>query len=147
MTNIAEKLKDAPMGTKLYSPICGECTLDSVSPYSISVKDCTGTLRTFDAYGRFYPMLGECTLFPSKDKWHWDNFTIKKEYNFKPFDKVIVRDRGIYDSKWLISFFSHYDSNNEKFPYVCVNDCRYNYCIPYNEETSKLIGTTDEYKD
>lgn len=142
MDSIAEKLKDAPMGTKLYSPICGECTLDSVSPYSISVKDCTGTLRTFDAYGRFYPMLGECTLFPSKDKWHWDNFTIKKEYNFKPFDKVIVRN---YIDDWRIEFFERYNPTNSMYPYICLMDS-YHICLPYNEETAKLIGTTDEYK-
>jgi len=27
-TNIAELLKDAPRGTHLYSPICGECNFD-----------------------------------------------------------------------------------------------------------------------
>ena len=146
MINIAEKLKNAPKGTKLYSPIFGECILYDATSYGISVKDCTGTSRTFDCYGRYYPMFGECTLFPHKDKWHWDNFTIKKEYNFKPFDKVVVRDRGLYDTKWVLSFFSHYDNNNKEYPYVCINRCTYNYCLPYNEETAKLLGTTDNYE-
>ena len=143
MNNIAEKLKNAPKGTKLYSPIFGECILYDATSYGISVKDCTGTSRTFDCYGRYYPMFGECTLFPHKDKWHWDNFTIKKEDDFKPFDKVVVRET--YRAKWSVNFFSHYEYGTDS-PYRCLNDA-YFCCLPYNEETAKLIGTTDDYEE
>ena len=143
MINIAEKLKNAPKGTKLYSPIFGECILYDATSYGISVKDCTGTSRTFDCYGRYYPMLGECTLFPHKDKWHWDNFTIKKEDDFKPFDKVVVRET--YGAKWSVNFFSNYEYGTD-YPYRCLNDV-YFCCLPYNEETAKLIGTTDDYEE
>ena len=142
MINIAEKLKNAPKGTKLYSPIFGECILYDATSYGISVKDCTGTSRTFDCYGRYYPMFGECTLFPHKDKWHWDNFTIKKEDDFKPFDKVIVRET--YGAKWSVNFFSNYEYGTD-YPYRCLNDV-YFCCLPYNKETAKLIGTTDDYE-
>ena len=142
MINIAEKLKNAPKGTKLYSPIFGECILYDATSYGISVKDCRGTSRTFDCYGRYYPMLGECTLFPHKDKWHWGNFTIKKEYNFKPFDKVVVRDSKL--DTWTIDFFSYKDKSCEEAPYTTINGW-YTYCLPYNEETVKLIGTTYDY--
>lgn len=30
MVNIAEILKYCPKGTKLYSPICGDCTLEDI---------------------------------------------------------------------------------------------------------------------
>lgn len=143
MINIAEKLKNAPKGTKLYSPIFGECILYDATSYGISVKDCTGTSRTFDCYGRYYPMFGECTLFPHKDKWHWDNFTIKKEDDFKPFDKVVVRET--YGAKWSVNFFSNYEYGTD-YPYRCLNDV-YFCCLPYNEETAKLIGTTDDYEE
>ena len=147
MINIAEKLKNAPKGTKLYSPIFGECVLSNVGTTAIRVNTAiTFDGLTFDEYGRIFPN-GECLLFPSKYQKSWDNFAIKKENNFKLFDKVVVRDRGLYDTKWVLSFFSHYDNNNKKYPYVCINRCTYNYCLPYNEETAKLIGTTDDYEE
>lgn len=62
---------------------------------------------------------------------------IKQE--FKPFDKVLVRD-DIHD-KWSISQFSYYDEENEDFSYICMNGC-YHYCIPY-EGNEYLLGTTD----
>ena len=37
MINIAEILKDCPKGTKLYSPLCGECQLYSVENNIINV--------------------------------------------------------------------------------------------------------------
>lgn len=62
---------------------------------------------------------------------------VKQE--FKPFDKVLVRD-DIHD-KWSIGQFSYYDEENEDFPYICMNGCYY-YCIPY-EGNEYLLGTTD----
>lgn len=63
---------------------------------------------------------------------------IKQE--FKPFDKVLVRD-DIHD-KWSIGQFSYYDEENGDFPYICMNGCCYHYCIPY-EGNEYLLGTTD----
>ena len=37
MNNIAEILKDAPKGTKLYSPIFGECILSNVGTTAIGI--------------------------------------------------------------------------------------------------------------
>ena len=140
MIDILEKLKDAPTGFKLYSSIFGGCTLYNVAPSTVTVKDCTGTLRTFDCYGRYYAMFGECTLFPSKDQRNWDNFKVKKAYNFKPFNKVIVRDN--YEDCWCIDLFSHMSKDMNYF--YCLRS-RWKQCLPHNEETAKLIGTTNNY--
>ena len=64
---------------------------------------------------------------------------IKKEYHFKPFDTVVVRDK---DSKWTFDFYSFTDA---KDCFVCVGGC-WETCLPYNDETAHLIGTTDEWK-
>lgn len=56
----------------------------------------------------------------------------------KPFDKVVVRC-GKAD-KWSIDFFSHKVSNG----YICTGDAWFGYCLPYNDETVKLIGTTND---
>lgn len=65
---------------------------------------------------------------------------LKPKVELKPFDKVLVRDFS--RDKWGVSFFSF---KKEDF-YVCINDCSWNQCIPYNEETAHLLGTTDEWK-
>ena len=64
--------------------------------------------------------------------------------NFKPFDKVLARDTE--DEKWFATFFSHYEEDkNAPVPFQApfVTGCQaYFQCIPYNDETSHLVGTT-----
>ena len=59
---------------------------------------------------------------------------------FKPFDKVFVRDSS--SERWRANFYSHIDKNNK---HVCMSST-WNYCIPYNEETACLVSTNNEYK-
>lgn len=68
---------------------------------------------------------------------------VKPECSFKPFDKVLVR--ATKDYVWYASYFSHY-RGNEDCPYACI-DGSYRYCIPYNEHTAHLLGTTDPYTE
>lgn len=88
MVNIAEILKDAPSGTKLYSPIYGECELNRVdinhSSYPIWVKAIeTDGEYCFTKEGKFEEELegGECLLFPSKENRDWLAFKVKKVFN------------------------------------------------------------------
>lgn len=61
----------------------------------------------------------------------------------KPFDKVMTRvDRNAI---WSANIFSHIDQNGEYVTIGCI--AGYPYCLPYNEETAKLIGTTKEWKE
>mgnify|MGYP006890208412 CR=1 FL=1 len=73
--------------------------------------------------------------------------TEKQECPFKKGDRVLVRD---YDNEsWRPRIFSSYDSYDKecKYKYECEgDDDKYIQCIPYNEHTWKLLGTTDEYK-
>ena len=62
---------------------------------------------------------------------------LKPKCKFKPFDKVVVRDTEY--STWCADLFSHID---EDYRYACVG-ATWSFCIPYNEETAKLIGTTN----
>lgn len=62
---------------------------------------------------------------------------------FKPFDKVLVKESK--DSVWKIELYSHsYQNLNGTF-HVCVGHT-WRYCIPYNEETKHLLGTTKDYQ-
>lgn len=68
---------------------------------------------------------------------------LPKKCELKPFDKVLAKIAG---HTWTADFFSHYDENDEELPYVCIGYGRVTHCIPYNEETKHLLGTTDEWK-
>lgn len=68
---------------------------------------------------------------------------VKPECPFMPFDKVLVRDDD--EKKWRASLFAYYDEN-AKYPYVCIPYV-HTQCIPYNEHTAHLLGTTDPYTE
>ena len=55
----------------------------------------------------------------------------------QPFDKVLVRNFPV--SIWQSGIFSHQHFHQ----YFVYNDT-YKFCIPYNNDTKHLIGTTDE---
>lgn len=63
---------------------------------------------------------------------------LKPKIEFKPFDKVVVRCSEA--DRWSIDFFSYKAPNG----YICTGDAWFGYCLPYNEETAKLIGTTKD---
>ena len=67
---------------------------------------------------------------------------LKPKVEFKPFDKVLVRDNS--KQKWIPDMYRFYDKD-EEFPYNCFSST-YKRCIPYNEDTKHLLGTTDEWK-
>ena len=64
-----------------------------------------------------------------------------EKYQFKPFDKVLVRNTE--EQIWKPNFYSfeEYNSNG----HVCTNDMKYAQCIPYNENTAHLVGTNKPY--
>lgn len=66
----------------------------------------------------------------------------KKECPFKEGDKVLVRDS---DTSWKFDIFQNYEEN-ACYSYECLGS-EYEQCIPLNEHTWKLLGTTDEYKE
>jgi len=67
----------------------------------------------------------------------------EEEYQFKAFEKVVVRGNGV-SVPWKTDFFSHIDKDNLDVHYVCVGGW-WSYCLPYTEHTAQLIGTTDKW--
>ena len=149
--NLVEILKYCPKETKLYSTVFGEVKFGfirdhSIYPIALMVKDWYEYLTS---EGKLYDKFdGECILFPSKDQRDWSKFKLKKERfdpkTLQPFDKVLVRLTK--DCIWHATFFSHYDKEVHWGCYPCVTtSCKsYDKCIPYNEETKHLLGTSDE---
>lgn len=67
---------------------------------------------------------------------------LKPKWTPKPFDRVITRVDD--DAIWTANIFSHIDQHGEYVTIGCVGG--YPYCIPYNEKTAHLLGTTGEWK-
>lgn len=67
---------------------------------------------------------------------------LKPKVELKSFDKVLVRDAA--DDAWHIDLFERMQ-NSRVYPYMCLNRV-WNFCIPYNENTKHLLGTTDEWE-
>lgn len=79
--NIAELLKYCAEGTKLYSLVDGEVTLESIcdtKQYCIEVVTDNGNTSYFTKDGKMFidRPNGECILFPSKDQRDWSKFRI-----------------------------------------------------------------------
>ena len=146
--NLVEILKDCPKGTKLYSTSFGDVRFEEITNstfYPIAVKQADGYVTTFTADGKMnYQYNGECVLFPSREQRDWSKFKPKQlkfdPKTLQPFDKVLVRDKSCYN--WMCELFSHIKPESE-FKYWCISN-GYKYCIPYNDDTKHLAGTTDE---
>lgn len=151
--DLTKILKDCPEGWEFYSSVLGEvelvgiCDEDKqnckviVQPVN---KDCTDV---YTKEGFYYKGKGECTLFPSKDQRDWSKFTApwynKDKFDpntFQTFDRVLTRH--FEDERWNINFYS-YKKLSWPYPYICI-DGAYKYCIPYNDDTKHIVGTTDE---
>ena len=145
--DLTKILKNCPQGAILYSTVFGEVIFKDIHHGSHTIAYETKTGRKFDVdnSGKMFSNYeGECILFPSKDQRDWSKFKApwyKKEKfdpkTLKPFDRVLVRDRDI--EHWICNLFSHI-INDE---YLCIGSC-FIYCIPYNDDTKHLVGTTDE---
>ena len=154
--NLCEILRDCPKGKKFYSLVFGEETyfkgvsLYQGNPLPVFIYGKYGEGQNFCLSRKGHPYAdnyGECCIFPSKEMRDWSKFTapwLKKERfdpkTLQPFDRVLVRDnKGL---RWKINIYSdkYYNPNH---PYQCITSV-YRYCIPYNDDTKHLVGTTDE---
>ena len=150
--NLCEILKDCPKGTKLYSTVLGYVIFQGIvegAVYPIVVSCENGVNEDFTADGKmFIDFDGECTLFPSKEQRRWADFIVpwlKKERfdpkTLKAFDKVLVRSEKVFN--WNCSLFSNIDDSDSEYPFTCLG-LYYRFCIPYNDDTKHLVGTTEE---
>ena len=70
----------------------------------------------------------------------WELVSDKFDPNtLQPFDRVLVRNYKT--NKWRCEHFSYFN-DGESSPYMA--SASYEFCIPYNDETKHLVGTTEE---
>ena len=154
--DLTKILKGCPKGTKFYSSIYGEVEVAIVSDDNYPVRVFCPTITQgiitplckLSKDGKYDNQFnGECTLFPSKDQRDWSKFTAPWYKNekfdpktLKPFDRVVVRNYKT--TKWRCEHFSYFDGSNYN---PCIASCcSYAFCVPYNDDTKHLVGTTDE---
>lgn len=166
--DLTKILKDCPVGWKFYSSVYGDVEfLEVLHDYPIRPFEQEDRWCLPDFQNRKYPIrlmadsvdyyvsregrhrysVGECTLFPSREQRDWSKFTAPwyKKGKFdpkalKPFDRVIAS--SYCDDEWDCDIFSHINQEYS-FPYVCIGQA-WKCCIPYNDDTKHLVGTTEE---
>lgn len=69
---------------------------------------------------------------------------LKPKWTPKPFDRVITRVND--DAIWTANIFSHIDRHGKYVTLGCISGYDHYHCLPYNEETAKLIGTTNNWE-
>ena len=150
--DLTKILKDCPDGEQFWSPMLGYVKLYNINQERKIVSVILETDATWDINANGTISIGNVTspdimLYPSKDQRDWSKFTApwyKKEKfdpnTLKPFDKVLAKDSST--SLWRIALFSHM-VKSRVFSCVCMHT-NFMYCIPYNDETKHLVGTTDE---
>lgn len=146
--NLCEKLAGCPVGTKLWSPLFGECKFVKISGTAIIIDSpAIAGFSSFDKHGHYFNTSEECLLFPSRENRDWDSWERPKPKverfdpkTLQPFDKVLVRDKD--DADWRCDFFS-YLRKDDQFPVATVYTL-WKGCVPYNENTKHLLGTKDE---
>lgn len=119
--NLVELLKDAPKGTKLWSPICGECEFLEILEERLSPIKCRALedrsywlFRSDGSYAIYED--AECLLFPSKGNRDWSTFKAPNTHkHFEPFQKVLraIGHEFGYEV-WFADFYSHYDDSTRE---------------------------------
>ena len=73
-----------------------------------------------------------------------EDVEMNKEHEFKPFDRVLVRDEP--DDYWQANLFACMNGKDPIYQFACVSEV-WKQCIPYNEKTAHLLGTNDDYEE
>ena len=107
---------------------------DGQRPVSPRITEVCGFASGGDFY--FY------TERDGEDEWFENADPVKEaEPEFKPFDKVLMRDAVRGEDDWTLCQYSHFwEETNE---HVAMGGLRYDFCIPY-EGNKHLLGTTNK---
>ena len=149
--NIAEILRDYPKGTKLYSPMFGECELigvdDSKYPIVIKAQRIDGAIskgimkdgRYFDGYKD-----AECSLFPSDKMRDWDKFFKRGDVVYNPNGEMLAIFEGWVNDDYTefnttINYYKDHTFGKEE---VCDTEC---FVKANDEQKTLFIAEAEKY--
>ena len=139
-------LKDCPKDIKLYCTFLGDVLFSKIEDNKIFIHT-SYAIYSLYSDGKF-TYEGECVLFPSIEQRDWSKFKVPiKKFNpndFKPFDKVLIRDDDGFE--WCPTILEKIskESSGKYLAVELISGCKWDMCIPYNEETKYLVGTTED---
>lgn len=148
--DLTKILEGCPVGTKFYSTIYGKVSLMRVyNNTDLPIVIITGQgLIGLTSDGRYFSQYdGECILFPSKDQRDWSKFErfwdkpkVEKfdPKTLQPFDKLLVRPHSC--AHWRPDFYAFKINATVR----TIGGCDSRMCIPYNDDTKYLVGTTQD---
>ena len=160
--DLTKILEGCPEGTEFYSSNYGKVFftgIESFGQYPILFRrpnvHAYCTKEGFN-YANFED--AECTFFPSKNQRDWSKFVrfwdkksvdkpVTEKFDPKTlheWDKILVRKvhSPFNISPWSCEYFSYINPNTPQLVNGIAS--RYEICIPYNDETKHLRGTTDD---
>lgn len=142
--NIAEILKKEPKGTKLYTPLFGNCTLEEIrtnSQYPIMVRSNTihsNDIASFTSEGLYYDIKdGDCVIFPSKYMHDWEKLSWKRGDVLTTADNT---KQCIFDG-W---YKDDYTQVKVKHWFDCSNENNHKY-LSENQPLTELLYKADSY--
>ena len=147
--DLTKILDGCPVRQKFYSTVSGDVEFIRL----LNSKKILFTYNDGDCYcdlfvqsdGKFSSN-GECIIFPSKDQRDWSKFErfwdkpkIERfdPMTLQPFDKVLIRN--VDNGFWNAAFFNYIAGQ-----WVNCIGSGTSECIPYNDETKHLLGTTED---
>lgn len=130
--NIAEILRDMPKGTKLYSPLFGECecieVINSKYPIVIKAQSVNGAgVEYFTKNGRFIDGFegATCLLFPSAKMRNWSKFFKHGDVVYNPNSGMLAIFEGWVNNDYTefnttLNYYNDHTFGEEE---VCATDC------------------------
>ena len=150
--NIAEILRDMPKGTKLYSPMFGECNLKEVftsdwETYPIVVLLASAdTSVGFTKNGHYVTGFedAECLLFPSDRMRCWGKFFKRGDIVYNPHSQMYAvfecwANDDYTEFNTTINYYKDHTFGKEE---VCDTDC---FVKANDEQKTLFIAETEMY--
>ena len=133
--------------TSYYVALSGddnEFSIDNTGKWALNGYNDTVRFATKDEKKKLFQAIKD-----NGYKWNAKTKTLEKlvkpkfdPKTLQPFDKVLARNTE--NSTWRGTLFSYYNKD-DRVSYPCVTvGYVFSVCIPYNDETKHLLGTSDE---
>ena len=151
--DLTKILEGCPKGTEFYHSTYGYVCFEEISiksEYPIKLSTCSHISEVISVTTKGLHLKGfdgECVLFPSKDQRDWSKFErfwdkpkVEKfdPKTLQPFDKLLVRPHPC--AHWRPDFYVFMINSTVR----TIGGCDSRMCIPYNDDTKYLVGTTQD---
>lgn len=151
--DLTKILEGCPKGTKFYNSIYGDVYFEGIEirgdyPIRFSLYKDHYTNYSVTEKGTYCQSCdGECIFFPSKDQRDWSKFERSWDKpkverfdpkTLQPFDKLLVRPHSC--AHWRPDFYAFKINATVR----TIGGCDSRMCIPYNDDTKYLVGTTQD---